>query len=67
MVFVRSETGSPKHGYIEEFVVDTKQDLEELLEKDRSMNMGCTAFVIDEMSFYILNGNKQWVKIQLTQ
>lgn len=66
MIFVRSETGSPKHGYIEEFVADTKQDLEELLETDHSMNMGCTAFVIDEMSFYILNGEKEWVKVKLS-
>lgn len=66
MIFVRSETGSPKHGYTEEFVADTKQDLDDLLTKDSSMNMGCTAFVIDEMSFYILNGEKQWVKIKLT-
>ena len=65
MVYIYGEHGSPRHGQIQELIVDSMDDLMNLLETDRNLAMGSVAFVIAEMCFYILNGDREWVKVEL--
>lgn len=46
---------------IKEWVCDTEEDLNALLKN--SMGMGSTAFVISTSELYMLNSEKEWVKI----
>ena len=48
---------------IKEWVCDTIEDLDSLLNKDGSMAMGSTAFVLSTSELYMLNGDGKWVKI----
>lgn len=65
MVYIYGEHGSPRHGLIQELIVDSMDDLMSLLETDRNLHMGSVAFVISEMKFYILNGEHEWVEVTL--
>lgn len=64
MYRIYSEDGSYKYGYAQHFIVDTKEDLNEILSTMPDLNMGSMAFCIGDMKFYILNGEDQWIELE---
>ena len=61
MVNLVSENGIKKYGLVR-FVVDTPSDLSNL---PTSAGIGSTCFVISTSDNYMLNSNKQWIKVYL--
>lgn len=63
MYRIYSEDGSYKYGFAQNFVVDSKEDLDDILSALPDLKMGSMAFCIGEMDFYILNGEGEWVEV----
>ena len=59
MINIMSQSGHQAYG-IKEYVVDTVADLRKLPLDDK---MGSVALVIETSNVYILNGEKEWVKL----
>lgn len=45
------------------FVADTIADLSRITEDRRYDEQGTTALVLEDKNVYILNGNKEWVRV----
>ena len=59
---IRIYSNGEKRTYgIKHFNLDLKSDLDVL--KSKPLTPGCTAFIIENSEYYMLNGQKQWVKI----
>lgn len=59
MVNVSANSGHTAYG-LKEFIIDTKEDLEEL---PVDVTVGSTAFCIADSAVYMLNGSRKWVEI----
>ena len=62
MYTINSNSGKVSHG-IKKFIVDTVDDIFELPIADTAA--GSTAFVIENSTYYMLNNQKQWKKVNL--
>ena len=59
MINTTSNSGHTAYG-LKSFVIDTKKDLDHL---PIDVQMGSTAFCIEDSSVYMMNGSREWVKI----
>lgn len=59
MIKIISQSGQTSYG-LKEFVVDTENEIAHL---SLNVAMGSTAFVIEGSLVYMMNGQKEWVKI----
>lgn len=59
MIRIMSQSGHQAYG-VKEYVLDTAVELKELPLDDK---MGSVALVIETSDVYILNGEKEWVKL----
>ena len=57
-----SNSGQKAYG-IKNFIVDTPSDIDSL---PKTYTPGCVAFVIEDSSYYMLNHQKEWKKIQIS-
>ena len=64
MYRIYSEDGSPKFGYTQNFVVDNQQDLQDIIDNMPDLKMGSMAFCIENMEFYIFDGEGEWEEIK---
>lgn len=46
-----------------DFTCDTEEDLEKIIQYGKQ---GSTAFIIETSETYMLNGERQWIKVNLT-
>jgi hypothetical protein len=59
MITITSQSGHTSYG-LKEFIVDTENEITHL---PLNVAMGSTAFVIEGSLVYMMNGQKEWVKI----
>ena len=59
MIKITSQSGHTSYG-LKEFVVDTENEIAHL---PLNVAMGSTVFVIEGALVYMMNGQKEWVKI----
>lgn len=59
MIILSSESGKTNYGR-KEYTVDSFEDIENLPKDDP---MGSYAFIISSSEVYMLNGDREWVKI----
>ena len=62
MVNIASNDNKVAYG-IKHFNIDTLADLDKINRK--ALVPGCTAFDIEKSAYYMLNGQKEWVEINL--
>ena len=62
MINIASNDNKIAYG-IKHFNIDTVSDLDKL--NKNALTPGCTAFDIKTSTYYMLNGKKEWVKVNL--
>ncbi len=58
---VFSNNGRPVYG-LKNFIVDTPSDIDNL---SKDYTPGCMAFAISNSTYYMLNHQREWTKVQL--
>lgn len=62
MAYTLAKVGPSFCNSFRHFICDSAADLEEMKKQAKDVPMGSTCYIIEDGSFYILNGKREWKK-----